>query len=476
MILKGKVKSMLVFRKSRSIRLLLAAVMMICMLQLYPDRSEAAAAKGKWMKADKGWWYQFSDGSYAKSEYINGCWLNSKGWYEKEWDGTWKKNSRGWWFKAGDWYPRKQWLRIDGKSYYFDSKGYMVTNKWIGRYYVDSTGAWTKTRSSAKPLVTPATTQLPEPTYPKGSPAAAWGKLQVKGTQLCSSAGKPVQLKGVSTFGIIWDEGRYNINQDAFRTLQSDWGANLVRVAVYTEEFGGYCNNYDSITKAELDKTIYNAVEYATKLGMYVILDWHILQDGNPNTHISEAKQFFADLSYKYANYDNILYEICNEPNGSVTWQDIKNYADTVIPVIRENDPEAVIIVGTPTWSQDVELVASNPVEQNKNVMYALHFYASTHKDGIRNKLKTALAAGTPVFITEFSICAADGNGSIDYTSADAWKKLIKDNNLSYAGWSLSNKAETSALIRHSCSKHSGWTDSDLSDTGLWLKKLISGK
>ena len=144
---------MLVFRKSRSIRLLLAAVMMICMLQLYPDRSEAAAAKGKWMKADKGWWYQFSDGSYAKSEYINGCWLNSKGWYEKEWDGTWKKNSRGWWFKAGDWYPRKQWLRIDGKSYYFDSKGYMVTNKWIGRYYVDSTGAWTKTRSSAKPTM-----------------------------------------------------------------------------------------------------------------------------------------------------------------------------------------------------------------------------------------------------------------------------------------------------------------------------------
>jgi endoglucanase len=123
-----------------------------------------------------------------------------------------------------------------------------------------------------------------------------------------------------------------------------------------------------------------------------------------------------------------------------------------------------------------VDLVASNPVKQKKNVMYVLHFYATTHGDYLRNKLNTALAAGTPVFVSEFSICAADGNGSIDYNSAAAWKKLINSNKISYMGWSLSNKNETSAIIKNSCTKHSGWTDSDLTETGKYLKKWIQGK
>ena len=459
-------------RRKKSFLMILALLVMISVFRL-PGDADAAVGNGKWIKESAGWWYRFPDGSYAKNEYIDGYWLNAKGWYEPQWNGSWKHDSKGWWFQAGKWYPKNQWLTINRKCYYFDASGYMAVNRWIGKYYVDENGVWTKTRSSSQPLVNPTTTRLNTPSYPGGSPAASWGALQVKGIQLCASNGTPVQLKGVSTFGIIWDEGRYNINQEAFRTLQSDWGANLVRVAVYTEEYGGYCRN--DVSRSTLDTNIYNAVDYATKLGMYVIIDWHILSDGNPNTHINEAKQFFFFFSNRYANYSNVLYEICNEPNGTVRWQDIKSYADTVIPVIRENDPDAVIIVGTPTWSQDVEQVASNPVKDSKNVMYTLHFYASTHRDNIRNKLKTALAAGTPVFITEFSICAADGNGSIDYSSAEAWKKLINDNKLSYAGWSLSNKAETSALIKNSCKKHSGWTDSDLSDTGLWLKKLIRG-
>ena len=456
-------------------RILLMALCILIPAFFLLDGNDASAASGEWVSDAKGWHYRYADGSYAKSEYIDGYWLNWKGNYEKKWNGTWKKSAKGWWFRAGSWYPLEQWLKIDGKSYYFDSEGYLVTNRWIGKYYVDGQGVWTKTRSSSAPLVKPKTTQLKKPSYPQGSPAALWGALQVKGTQLCSAKGEAVQLKGVSTFGIIWDEGRYNINQDAFATLKNDWGANLIRIAVYTEEYGGYCNGSDQVSTETLNKTIADAVSYATNLGMYVIIDWHILRDGNPNQHISEAKQFFADMSYQYANYDNVLYEICNEPNGGVTWNEIKKYADTIIPIIRENDGDAVILTGTPTWSQDVDQVAANPVSDKTNVMYVLHFYASTHKDWIRNKLKTAIAAGTPVFITEFSICAADGNGSIDYQSAAEWKQLIRNDNLSYAGWSLSNKNETSALIKNSSSKHSGWTEGDLSETGVWLRNLIRG-
>ena len=209
---------------------------------------------------------------------------------------------------------------------------------------------------------------------------------------------------------------------------------------------------------------------------MYVIIDWHILSDGNPDTYKDEAVKFFNKMSKKYSKNVNIIYEICNEPNGGVDWNTIKAYADTIISTIRKNSPDAIILVGTPTWSQDVDAVAANPVANKKNVMYTLHFYAGTHKDNIRNKLTTARNAGTPVFISEFSICDASGNGGIDYTSANAWKKLINDNNVSYVGWSLCNKTETSALIASSCSKLSGWNDWELSETGKWLRNFIAGK
>jgi endoglucanase len=207
---------------------------------------------------------------------------------------------------------------------------------------------------------------------------------------------------------------------------------------------------------------------------MYVIIDWHVLNDNNPNTYKSEAIEFFQEMSKKYASYDNVLYEICNEPNGATTWADVKSYATDVISEIRKNDSDAVILVGTPTWSQDVDAAAADRIANDENVMYVLHFYAATHKDDLRNKLVAAHKAGLPVFISEFSICDASGNGSVDYDSASKWLSLIQDYNISYVGWNLSNKAESSALLKSSCTKISGFSESDLSETGKWLFESFS--
>ena len=308
------------------------------------------------------------------------------------------------------------------------------------------------------------------PVQEKGTPLSNHGKLWVKGTNLVDCSGNKFQLKGVSTHGITWFP-QY-VNKEAFKTLRDDWGANAVRLALYTAEYNGYCSGGN---KAELKKIIEKGVEYATELGMYVIIDWHILQDGNPNQNKTDALAFFGEMAQKYSAYDNVIYEICNEPNGGVDWNTVKNYADEVIAVIRKYDPDAVILVGTPTWSQEVDKVAKNPVANPHNVMYVLHFYAATHKEDLRNKLKTAVEAGTPVFISEFSICDASGNGGIDYASAEEWKKLINSYNISYIGWNLSNKSETSSLIESGCDKNSGWKTDDLSDTGKWLRNFIAG-
>lgn len=295
------------------------------------------------------------------------------------------------------------------------------------------------------------------------------GRLQVSGTKLTDESGNIIQLRGVSTHGISWFPDY--VNYDAFATLRDGWGANVVRIAMYPEEYNGYLSGGD---KAALKQIIDNGVNYATELGMYVIIDWHVLNYA-PSRHTQEACDFFAEMASKYSGHDNVIYEICNEPVGADWNSDIKPYAETVIGTIRQFDDHALILVGTNTWSQDVDSVVGNTLDDG-NVMYVAHFYAGTHKENIRNKISTALNAGVPVFISECSICDASGNGGIDYASAKEWLDFMNSNQLSFIAWSLSNKAETSALISSGCSAKSGWSDGDLSETGRWFKSAISGR
>jgi len=295
------------------------------------------------------------------------------------------------------------------------------------------------------------------------------GRLQVSGTKLTDESGNIIQLRGVSTHGISWFPDY--VNYDAFATLRDDWGANVVRIAMYPEEYNGYLSGGD---KAALKQIIDNGVNYATELGMYVIIDWHVLNYA-PSRHTQEVCDFFAEMASKYSGHDNVIYEICNEPVGADWNADIKPYAETVIGTIRQFDDHALILVGTNTWSQDVDSVVGNMLDDG-NVMYVAHFYAGTHKENIRNKISTALNAGVPVFISECSICDASGNGGIDYASANEWLDFMNSNQLSFIAWSLSNKAETSALISSGCSAKSGWSDGDLSETGRWFKSAISGR
>lgn len=304
-----------------------------------------------------------------------------------------------------------------------------------------------------------------------GTPFDNHGKLSVSGTDIVDKNGKKFQLKGVSTHGIAWFPDY--VNKDAFQTFRDDWDANLIRIAMYTDENNGYCSGGD---KSYLKGLVDTGVQSATELGMYVIIDWHILHDTNPQTYKEEAKVFFEEMSSKYKDYDNVIYEICNEPNGGTSWSDVKSYAEEIIPIIRKNAPDAIIIVGTPTWSQDVDIAAQDPITGYDNIMYAIHFYAATHTDNIRNKARTALDSGLPIFVSEFSICDASGNGAIDYNQAEQWFDLIDEYNLSYAAWNVSNKAETSSLIQSSCTKTSGWTESDLSETGIWIRNQMKGE
>lgn len=301
---------------------------------------------------------------------------------------------------------------------------------------------------------------------------ASAGRLHVKGTKLVDKKGHEVQLRGVSTHGLSWYP-QY-VNDKCFAQLHDKWGANVVRLAMYTEEYNGYCSG-DAKNRSDLKKLIKKGVRLAKKHKMYVIVDWHILSDGNPNSHKKEAKAFFREMSREFKGYNNVIYEICNEPNNGTSWKEIKSYAKSVISTIRENDKKAVIVVGTPTWSQDVDQAAADPIKGD-NIMYALHFYAATHKADLRNKMTAAINKGLPVFVTEYGICDASGNGAIDKREADRWIQTMDEYGVSYIAWNLSNKQESSSIIKSSCPKVSGFKKSELSDEGRWLYHLLRKK
>lgn len=321
--------------------------------------------------------------------------------------------------------------------------------------------------SQAQTTGTTAQTAPPAPDDPEGTtPVAAHGQLSVKGSQLIDMNGNAYQLRGMSTHGITWFPDF--VNENAFRTLRDDWNTNVVRMAMYVDEWGNgqcYMQNKDGSRKL-LDK----GVDLCIQLGMYVIIDWHVLNPGDPNSYTDAAIEFFDSVSKKYADYPNIIYEIVNEPNGDVSWSGkIKPYAEKVIPVIRKNDSDAVIIVGTPTWSQDIDQALADPLDE-ENVMYALHFYAATHTDWLRERAEKCAKSGLPIFVSEFGCCDASGNGANDFGQTEKWLSLLDKYGISYCNWNLANKDESSSCFKSSAKADGNWSDSDYSQSGAWIR------
>lgn len=315
----------------------------------------------------------------------------------------------------------------------------------------------------------PAATVPKAPSDPKGTtPVSQHGQLSVKNGQLVDKSGKGYQLRGMSTHGLTWFPEF--VNESAFRTLRDDWNTNVVRLAMYVDEWGnGQCYMGNKSGSLEL---LEKGVDICIKLDMYVIIDWHVLNPGDPSKYTNEAKSFFETVSKRYAKYPNVIYEICNEPNGGASWSgNIKPYAEKIIPVIRKNAPNSVIIVGTPTWSQEIDKPLSDPLNY-KNVMYAFHFYAATHA-GLRSNVENCVAQGLPVFVSEFGTCDASGGGANDFNETQKWLSYFDKQGISYCNWSICNKDETCSVLRPGTSANGNWSESDLTENGKWIRNWL---
>lgn len=299
--------------------------------------------------------------------------------------------------------------------------------------------------------------------YPAGSPVALNGKLKVSGTQMVNKCGKPIQLRGMSTHGPQWFSNCYC--SESLDVMVNDWGISLFRLAMYvSRQENGFVTNKD-----HWRNWIDQYVDMCGERGIYCLIDWHVLNPGNPNNDIDASKEFWDYMSKKHGAKDHVLFEICNEPNG-VDWSVVKSYAETIIPIIRKNDPNTIIIVGTPTWSQDVDKASQNKLSGD-NIMYTLHFYAGSHKEYLRQKAQTALNNGIALFVTEFGTSHASGDKDYSPEETKMWIKWLNERKISWVCWSYADKNEvSSSLISGSC-RDRKWNNT--SESGTLIKNLL---
>jgi len=307
----------------------------------------------------------------------------------------------------------------------------------------------------------------------RGTPVAANGQLRVCGVRLCNQQGRPIQLRGMSTHGLQWFAGCYRAA--SLTALAEDWRADLLRIAMYVQE-GGY-----ETDPAGFTGRVNKLVDQAESRGLYAIVDFHTLNPGDPNHNLARAKTFFRTVSARNAAKKNVIYEIANEPNG-VGWGAVKSYAEQVIPVIRANDPDAVIIVGTRGWSSlgvsdgaGFGEITADPVRAG-NIMYAFHFYAATHRDNYRAEVRRA-AAALPLFVSEFGTVGADGGGAVDVASSTAWLDLLDQLKIGYANWTFSDAGEGSAAFKPGTCAGSTFAGTRmLTESGAFIRSRIRNR
>lgn len=299
--------------------------------------------------------------------------------------------------------------------------------------------------------------------------------LHIEQGQVCDASGQPVSFHGISY-------GWHNLwprfyNAGSVTEFSKVWGVKMFRAAIGADDLHETGDNLGYISDPEgALQCLYNVVDAAIANNAYVIVDWH-----SHILHLEEATEFFKAVSKRYANCNNVIYEVFNEPvchsfesehsyedlgNPEAMmeyWLRLKAYSEKIIQTITVySNVHPLILVGNPSWDQRPDLCASAPVEDYDNVAYTVHFYAATHKQELRDRAEAAMAAGCPIFISECAACDASGNGDMDLESWQVWSDWADAHNISMLTWNVGDKNETSAMFTPEAASEGPWPDAVL--------------
>jgi len=343
------------------------------------------------------------------------------------------------------------------------------------------------------------------PSTNKGGPVSYYGRLKASGNKIVGSktGSTAVQVRGVSLYwsNTGWSRGTAEkfFAASTINAMADDWKAEIIRVPM-----GHSIPNKPQYDGSYLDDKYGNmmrvkaAVDAAIAKDVYVIIDWH---SHNAHLDMPSSTEFFTAMAQEYGKYDNVIFEIYNEPicsDGGVdwcpnkntawtSWAQIKTYAENIISVIRGNGgASSLILVGTPQYSAR-PIAANGNYLTDDNVGYVFHFYAASHKLGsgedtgdwdinfsntsYQAGIERVLNAGKLVFVSEYGTVDASGDGGHDATSSDAWHSFMDTKKISSCAWNLSDVYEGSAFFgTGSTFNMSNWTNtSSMTASGKYI-------
>jgi endoglucanase len=296
---------------------------------------------------------------------------------------------------------------------------------------------------------------------PGGTPVACHGALAVRDGRIVGAHGEPVTLRGMSLFWSQWAPQYYTA--ETVDWLAKDWKVDVVRAAIAAESNDSARQHFDrEFAKAS------TVIDAAVANGLYVVVDWHAHR-----AYPDEAERFLTAIARKYGHLPNVIYEDWNEPlRDGVDWsRDLKPYHERVIGAIRAIDPDNLVIAGSTSWSQDVDIAAADPLPF-ENLAYTLHYYAATHREDLRAKGDAALVNGAALLVTEFGTVEATGNGALDYEESQAWWDWAEARGIGWMAWSIGDRDETSAALKPG-TPPSGWSEDDLTESGKLLREKL---
>ncbi|WP_299188993.1 cellulase family glycosylhydrolase [uncultured Aquimarina sp.] len=294
-----------------------------------------------------------------------------------------------------------------------------------------------------------------------------YGRLQVNGSHVTAENGEKISLAGMSLFWSNAGDGGDFYNSQTVNHLADDWKNPIIRAALGVKEDWDGGTGYIDNTAAQKAK-IRTVIDAAIAKGVYVIIDWHTHA---AEVYKDEAVAFFTEMAELYGNNDHVIYEIYNEPINQ-SWNDVKNYANDVIAGIRSKDPDNLIIVGSPTWSQDVDKAAADPITGDPNLAYTLHFYANTHKQFLRDRALAAMNSGIALFVTEWGTTDASGNGGYNPQESQIWLDFMIENHISYVNWTVSHKPEDSCVVSPNMGVQ-GLINGNLTTSGIFIRNHL---
>lgn len=295
---------------------------------------------------------------------------------------------------------------------------------------------------------------------------AKHGQLKVQGGQIVNRHNVPPQLRGISLSWSIWG-GRKYYNPEVVKWLKDDFKITLLRASMAIEPDSGYLK--DPIGQ---EKLLTSVVDAAIKEGLYVLIDWH---DHHADKNLEQSKAFFRKMAKKYAGVPNVIYEVWNEPEKE-TWSTVKNYATEVIKEIRKHDQQNIIVVGSPNWDQHVDVAAKDPIKGQRNIAYSFHFYASepSHQEGLMARADEAIRLKLPLFVTEWGVGEANGDGVFDLDKNAKWMYWMERNKLSWANWNITDKKETTAILMPGANSKGSWTEKELTPAGQYIRTQLN--